>query len=166
MRHAVDIVGYVEVEQFEQRGHQVDTAEQLVVDLGLEAGVPRRPNDHRDSGAGVVQRRLRARQRRTVVGHEHHPCRFVQARLVQCVEQSADGGVGNGDRPVELGQVLPDVGGVGQIVGHHDVIGVGGVIAVAWIRAVCFEEARSEQERQFGRVGEPADGARSTTYSQ
>ena len=37
VRHAVDVGGNVEAEQFEQRRHQVDAAEQFVVDLGLDA---------------------------------------------------------------------------------------------------------------------------------
>jgi hypothetical protein len=72
--------------------------------------------------------------------------------------EAPDRGVGDGDRPVELGQILPDVAGVGQIVGHHDVIGVGRVVALARIGPVRFEEARGEQERLPGRVGEPPGG--------
>ena len=78
--------------------------------------------------------------------------------MVKRVEQPADRGVGDRDRPVEVGEILPDVGGIGQIVGHHDVVGVGGFVAVARIWPVRFEEARGEQERLLGRIGEPAGG--------
>ena len=72
----------------------------------------------------------------------------VESRLGQGVEQPADRGVGDRDRPVEVGQILPDVGGVGQVVGHHDVGGVGRFVAFARIGPVRFEEARGQQERR------------------
>ena len=112
-------------------------------------------NDHRDAGAGVVQRRLGAGQRRAVVGHEHHPRRAVQAGGGQGVEQLPDGGVRDGDRAVELRQVLTDIVGLGQKVGHHDRISVRGVVAVGRVRTVGLEEARGQQERLPRRVGQP-----------
>ena len=66
-------VGNVDAKQVEQRGHQVDTAEQLVVNLWTASASPRRAHDERDAGARVVEGGLGPRQRRAVVGHEHHP---------------------------------------------------------------------------------------------
>ena len=134
-------------EQFEQRGHQVDAAEQVVVDAAARLPARRRPHDHRDAGARVVQRRLGARQGRAVVGEEHHPGVAVQAGLGQGVEQLADRGVGDGDRAVEVGEVLPHVGDVGQVVGQVDGVGVGGFVAVARVGPVRLEEAGGQQER-------------------
>jgi hypothetical protein len=47
-----------------------------------------------------------------VVGEEHHPGGPVEAGLGECVEQSADRGVGDLDRTIELGEVSADRGGV------------------------------------------------------
>ncbi|KXW66219.1 hypothetical protein MPHL43070_21105 [Mycolicibacterium phlei DSM 43070] len=143
-------------EQVEQGGQQVDTAEQLVVDLRGQVPVAGRAHDHRDTGARVVERRLRAGQRRAVVGQEHHPGGAVQAGLGERVEQPADGGVGDGDRAVEVGEVLAHLRGVGQVVGHLDRRGVGGFVTV--VGPVGLEEPGGEQERSVRRVGEPAGG--------
>jgi len=78
--------------------------------------------------------------------------------LVKRVQKLADCGVRDRDRTVEVGEILPDVGGVGQIVGHHDVVGLGRVVALAWIGPVGFKEAGSEQERLLGRIRQPAGG--------
>ena len=72
------------------------------------------------------------------------------------VEQLPDGGVGDGDRAVELGQVLADFVGLGQIVGHRDGGPVRGLVAVARVGAVGLEEARGQQERLARRIGKPS----------
>ncbi len=98
-----------------------------------------------------------------MIGHEHHPGALVKAGRGEGVEQSADGGVGDGDRAVEVGEVATDRVGVGQGVGHHDVRGVGGLVPVVRIGPVGFEETGRQQERTAlldgGALGEPLLGA-------
>lgn len=76
-----------------------------------------------------------------MIGEEHHPGRGVQARLGQGVEQLAHRGVGDGDRAVEVGEVLPHVGEVGKVVGQLHGVGVGGFVAFPRVGSVRFEEA-------------------------
>ena len=158
MGDALDVAGYVEAEQFEEGGYQVHAAEQLVVDLGRGSDIARGPHDHRDSGACVVKRRLGAWQGRSMVGQENHPGGAVEAGFGEGVEQLADGRVGDGDRAVELGEVLADVPGIGQVVGDGDLVGVRGFIALTRVGPVRLEEARGEQERFVLRISQPCDG--------
>ena len=101
-----------------------------------------------------------------MVGHEHDPGGAVKTGGGQCVEQLADGGIGDRDRAVELGEVLADFVGVRQVVGHGDVVGVRGLVAVARVGAVRFEEARGQEERLLAAGPVSQRVACSTTYSQ
>ena len=100
-----------------------------------------------------------------MVGHEHHPGISVEPGLGECVEQPADGRVGDGDRSVELGEILPDVGSVGQVVGDDDVGGVGRFVTIARVGPVRLEETGREQERLIGGLASQRVAC-STTYSQ
>ena len=158
MGESVDVVGDRKPQQFQQRGDQIDPAEQVVVHPARCRVSRRWPHDHRDAGARVVQRGLRPRQGRAVVGHEHHPGRAVESGLGQGVEQLPDRGVGHRDRAVEVGQVLAHVGQVGQVVGQADRVGIGRLVPFPRIGPVRLEEARGQQERSRRRLAQPAGG--------
>ena len=149
-------------------GTQIHTAEQLVVDPRSESACPRRADDQRDSGAGVVEGGLGPRQRRAVVGHEHHPGVAVQPGVVQDVQQLSDRGVGDRDRAVEIRQVLPDRRGC-RADNRARVTragSAGSYLSCGYGRWVSKKPAVSRNVPASGRCPRSHSVARSTTYSQ
>jgi hypothetical protein len=57
-----------------------------------------------------------------VVAEEHHPRIGVQARVGQCVQQSAHGCVCHLDRTVEVGEVAVDLRDIRQVYRYLDVV--------------------------------------------
>jgi hypothetical protein len=93
-----------------------------------------------------------------VVGHEDHPGALVQPGGFERVQDLADGGVGDGDGSVEVGEVLTHVVRVGQVVGQRDAIRVRGGVPLVGVRPVRLEESCGQQERLGRRGHQPVDG--------
>ena len=108
----------------QNRGHQVDPVDEVlfVEAIGLHVSGP--SHDPRRPNALQVAVLLGNGSWAPVVAHEHHDGIVRAARGVQSREQRADRVVAALAGVVVVGQFLPDFGGVGQIAGDLDFLGL------------------------------------------